>query len=94
MGHPNGGTGNIFPTKHSFAQAYNHVGQNGVHFNSTTGEKIYAKLGFAQDKITRTIVYHGERVIHGRVCKACWGYRGSCTKERIGQCSEALDQSF
>lgn len=94
MAHPQGGRGNRLSTKHTFEQAYAHVGSRGTKFNSTTNEQISAKQGFAQDQVTRTIVYMGERTRHGSVCEACWGYRIDCNQSRIGQCSEALDQSF
>lgn len=96
MAHPNGGHGNTFHTKHTFDQAYNHVGR-GVTFDSTTGKKITATQSVARDKKTRTIKFKGEtdkKSIHGYVCEACWGYRSSCGKSRIGQCAEALDKSF
>ena len=48
MAHPNGGFGNAFPTAHTFSQAYNYVGPNGVIFNSTTDETITAII----DKIS------------------------------------------
>jgi hypothetical protein len=32
MAHPNGGMGNVFKTKHSFSQAYSHVGAKGIKF--------------------------------------------------------------
>ena len=95
MAHPNGGFGNTFTTTHTFSQAYNHVGPNGIMFNSTTGEKIKATQGMARDKVTKTIVFMGENVRHGSVCAACWGYRDSCNGgEWIGQCAEALDKSI
>ncbi len=97
MAHPNGGHGNTFHTKHNFDQAYNHVGPNGVTFNSTKGKKITATQSLADDNTTKTIKFKGEtdkKSIHGYACKACWGYRSSCSKSRIGQCAEALDNSF
>jgi hypothetical protein len=94
MAHPKGGIGNTFPTKHNFDQAYAHVGPRGTTFTSTTGERIFAKQGIAQDKVTKTIVYMGERTRHGSACESCWGYRVDCNQARIGQCSEALDRSF
>ena len=94
MAHPKGGNGNTFSTKHTFKQAYAHVGSRGIKFSSTTDEQISAKQGIAHDKITKTIVYVGKRSRHGSACEACWGYRIDCNQSRIGQCSEALDQSF
>ena len=91
MPHPQGGQGNMFQTQHTFDEAYAFVGVNGVEFESTTGEQMRAEQGIAQDGITPTIVLNGERHIHGRVCHACWGYRQSCTGERIGQGVEPLD---
>lgn len=97
MAHPEGGHGNTFETKHSFEQAYNHVGPNGIYFDSMTGNKITATQGLAEDEETKIIIFKGEtgkKSIHGRACEACWGYRSDCCKSWIGQCAEALDQSF
>jgi hypothetical protein len=94
MGHPNGGKGNIFPTIHSFDEVYYHVGSHGLLFQSTTGEHITARKGLTRDHSTPTIVFTGERNRHGSICKSCWGYRVDCSGARIGQCAEALDQSF
>jgi hypothetical protein len=94
MAHPNGGHGKKFPTKHTFNQAYTHIGINGIHFKSTTNERIFAVQSFAKDKKTRTIMYYGKHSRHGNVCSACWGYRVSCNKTWIGQCSETLDKAF
>ncbi|OQB73599.1 MAG: hypothetical protein BWX92_03306 [Deltaproteobacteria bacterium ADurb.Bin135] len=97
MAHPKGGQGNTFHTKHTFDQAYNHVGHNGKSFDSTTGKKITAKQSIAADNKTQTIVFKGEtgkKSIHGNVCEKCWGYRSSCCKSWIGQCVEGLDGSF
>lgn len=94
MAHPHGGMGNIFQTNHSFSQAYAHVGAKGIKFKSTTGEQISATQGIAHDRITQTIVFVGKNSRHGSACSACWGYRVDCNKSRIGQCAEALDQSF
>lgn len=91
MAHPKGGSGNKFRTKHTFAQAYSMVGEKGLSFRSTTGEKISASQGLAGDGETATIVFVGERNRHGNVCRACWGYRLACTQTRIGQCVEGLD---
>jgi len=94
MAHPNGGMGNIFKTKHSFSQAYAHIGAKGIKFTSTTGEQISATQGIARDGVTKTIVFVGEHSRHGSACAACWGNRVDCNKSRIGQCAEALDKSF
>lgn len=72
MAHPEGGKGNSFPVRHTFGQAYDHVGPRSVTFRSTTGEEISATINMARDNKTRTIVFHGERSRHGSVCKACW----------------------
>lgn len=94
MAHPSGGKGNTFRTKHSFQQAFTHVGVKGIKFNSTTGEQILATQGIARDGLTKTIVFVGQKSRHGSTCAACWGYRVDCNKSRIGQCTEALDKSF
>lgn len=94
MGHPNGGKGNKFPISHSFDEVYKHIGLHGVSFQSTTGEEIFARRGMTRDMATETIVFMGVRHRHGSTCKACWGYRIDCSGSRIGQCAEALDQSF
>jgi hypothetical protein len=96
MPHPAGGKGGTCTpvVKHTFPQAYAHVGVNGVQFTSTTGEKMIATRGFAKDGITPTIVLKGERNVHGRVCKACWGYMLSCTGERVGQAAMPLDSTI
>lgn len=91
MAHPNGGLGNTFKTRHTFAEAYAFVGTNVPRFHSTTGEEITAEQGLAGDGITDTIVFVGERNRHGSVCEACWGFRQACTQTRIGHCVEALD---
>ena len=91
MPHPDGGSGNTFPTRKTFDIAYARVGVGGVAFNSTTGEHITAEQSMAKDGITRTITFHGASGRIGNVCEACWGYRQSCSGTRIGQCSEALD---
>lgn len=94
MGHPSGGKGNTFPVDHSFDEAYEHIGAQGVSFLSTTGEQIYARRSLTRDRASKTIVFMGERNRHGSTCKACWGFRIDCSGARIGQCAEALDQSF
>lgn len=91
MPHPDDGRGNHFNPIHTFDQAYEYVGVRHVSFTSTTGERIVAKRGRARDRITVTIVFEGENTVHGNVCHACWGYRGNCSRTRIGQCAEALD---
>lgn len=92
MPHPKGGHGNYFRTFHTFGQAFAFVGKGNISFESTTGERIIAKQGMAQDRITPTIVFKGENVIHGNVCHACWGYRSNCLKTQISQCTETLDR--
>ena len=94
MGHPNEGKGNTFSIGHSFEEVYEYIGPHGISFISTTGEKIFARRGLTRDKSTATIVFLGEKNRHGSACKACWGNRIDCTGSRIGQCAEALDQSF
>jgi hypothetical protein len=94
MGHPSGSKGNAFRVKHSFDEAYEHVGPKGISFISTTGEQIHATTGYSKDGTTKTIVFMGERTRHGSAYNACWGYRSDCSGSRIGQCAEALDQSF
>jgi hypothetical protein len=89
MPHPDGGHGNYFNPQHDFNQAYQYVG-NGVEFTSTTGEIIFATQGHTRNG-NPTIVFRGERVKHGNVCHACWGYRSNCSNTRIGQCTETLD---
>lgn len=91
MAHPNGGMGNTFATTCNFAQAYAAVGAS-IQFPSTTGEIITAKPGMADDGLTKTIVFVGERNRHGSVCPHCWGFRNACTQTRIGHCDEALDR--
>ena len=92
MPHSDGGQGNSFPTRHSFEQAHTRVG-GGLRFSSTTGEAMIAELSFAADGATNTIVFSswgGDRA--GNVCKACWGFRKSCTGTRIGQYVQGLDE--
>jgi hypothetical protein len=91
MGHPVGGQGNSFPTRYNFEQAHTRVG-GGLRFPSTTREEMLAELSFAFDGTTHTIAFSnrkGNRV--GNVCKACWGFRKSCTGTRIGQYVQGLD---
>ncbi len=96
MPHPGGGRGNYFRTFHSFDQAFAHVCQGDIQFISTTGESIIDRQGLTRGRIshriTKTIVFIGERNRHGDVCHACWGYRLNCYGTRIGQCTEALDR--
>lgn len=94
MGHPNGGRGNYFNPVHSFEEAYLFVGESGYTFWSTTQETLKATWGIAEDGVTPTIVFVGERSRHGNVCHACWGFRENCSGTRIGQCTEALDDSM
>jgi hypothetical protein len=96
MPHPGGGKGGTCTpaVRHTCPQAYAQVGVNGVQFTSTTGKKMIATRGFAKDRITETIVLSGERNVHGRVCKACWGYMRSCTGERVGQAVVPLDSTI
>ena len=60
MAHPNGGSGNTFQARNDFDQIYEYVGNVGVEFCSTTGQKIFAKRSVAKDKITKIIVFHGD----------------------------------
>jgi len=92
MAHPDGGSGTRFRTNSSFAQAYAFVGEKGVTFRSTTGERIKATQSVARDRMTNTIVFTGERNRHGSVCASCWGFRIECNQARIGQCAQALDE--
>jgi hypothetical protein len=94
MGHPSGGHGNAFQTKHDFEKALVYVGSNGVDFKSTTGEKIHATQSFARDGITPTITFTGKKSRHGNVCADCWGFRQNCSGTWIGQCVESLDMSI
>ena len=91
MAHPKGGS-NPFEAKHSFAQAYGHVGQDGFTFDSTTYERITARQSVARDGFTPIIVFVGERNTPGRACVACWGFRVDCNGSRIGHCAEGLDR--
>jgi len=91
MPHPSGGSGSRFSTSHSFDETRRFVG-DGVRFLSTTGERITASQGFSKNG-DPTIVFKGERRVHGNVCQACWGFRLSCSGTRIGHCSEALDDT-
>ena len=92
MAHPFGGSGNQFRTINSFEKSYKHIVGNNIEFNSTTNENIVAYCGTAIDGVTKTIIFMGERTMHGNVCEKCWGYRKNCNKTRIGHCVEALDK--
>ncbi len=94
MAHPHGGSGSRFDAGQTFWQAYTSVGPQGITFLSTTNEEITARQGFAGDKTTATIVFHGQRNRHGSVCEACWGFRVDCNGSRIGQCAQALDAAI
>jgi hypothetical protein len=91
MGHPDVGRGNFFKTYHSFQQAFDFVGLNGIDFKSTTGERIIASQSYASDSATPAITFNGENSRHGNVCAACWGFRQNCSGTRIGQCVEGID---
>lgn len=71
MPHPNGSRGNPLPVRHTFQQAYAHVGVDGISFHSTTAEAMTATRGVAQDGVTTTLILSGERHVAGRVCEAC-----------------------
>jgi hypothetical protein len=90
MAHPSGGSGSRFSTQHNFSEAYHFVGA-GTTFNSTTGERIKVTSGVAGDGATPTLVFTGERNVHGRACEACWWFRRDCNGSWVGQCVEALD---
>lgn len=92
MAHPNGGKGNVFSTKHSFEEAFSHIGHQ-YTFSSTTGEQIHARPGSSKGG-SATIVFAGENCTHGNVCKSCWGFRNNCSGTHIGQCVEALDRAI
>ena len=90
MAHPTGGVGNKFRTKHSFQRAYAFVGAKGCDFQSTTNENVSAKQ--SQHGGIKRIVFYGQTDRReGDVCAECWGFRQACTKTRIGQYAEALD---
>ena len=93
MPHPDGSKGGVFPARHTFAQTFAAVGRAGMQFVSTTGERITARQGVTRDGATQTIEFDGQHGHIGKVCAACWGFRESCSGTRIGQCTEALDQS-
>lgn len=90
MPHPNGGQGSTVAMPVTFQVAYARVGNQGLHFVSSTDEPMIARQGLAQDRRTPTISLRGQHHIHGRVCAACWGFSRSCTGERIGQASTPL----
>jgi|ERR1700679_1969449 len=92
MGHPVGGQGNSFSTRYSFEQAQTRVG-GGLRFPSSTREEMLAELRFAIDGTTHTIAFSNrDGDLIGNVCKACWGFRKSCTGTRIGQYVQGLDE--
>lgn len=94
MGHPDGGRGNIFNTNNTFQDAFEFIGLAGITFTSTTGEIITASRGRSRFGNIPTITFRGINCTHGNVCSACWGYRQNCSGSYIGQCTEALDNSF
>jgi hypothetical protein len=94
MPHPNGSSGNPLTVIHTFAEAHASVGNAGIEYFSTTGERMTARQGLAGDGVTPTIVLQGQNHVHGRVCAACWGFMTSCTGERIGQAVTPLDEIF
>ncbi|MBU2740870.1 hypothetical protein HF670_07930 [Acidithiobacillus thiooxidans] len=93
MPHPNGGRGNTFPVAHSFRDAFAKLEAGDFYFKSNTGEKMTAKRGNTAVG-HNAIVFHGENVMHGNICLACWGYRMNCTGTRIGHAVEAFDHAF
>lgn len=94
MPHPNGTTGNPLPVIHTFEEVHASVGNVGVEYFSTTGERMTARQGLAGDRVTPVIILQGNNNVHGRVCAACWGFMTSCTGERIGQAVSPLDGIF
>lgn len=93
MAHPSGGRGKLFPTKHTFAQAYDLLGAIGLSFLSTSKEKIVARQSFTKDRAMPIITFVGENSRHGGVCEACWGFPIDCNGSRIGHCVKPLDQN-
>jgi hypothetical protein len=91
MAHPKGGSGTRFNPQHRFPDAYAFVGTAGVTVSSTKGDRIEVRRGIAGDRVTPTLVFTGERNVHGRACAACWGFRKDCNGSWIGQCAEVLD---
>lgn len=67
MPHPNGGKGNQIKLTHTFQDAFTAVGQNGLLFNSTTGEQITTKASVAADGITNILVFTGQKNPVGNV---------------------------
>lgn len=67
MPHPDGGQGTYFNPIHTFHQAHAYIAKGPATFNSTTGERITAQRGMAQDNVTPTIVFQGENCVHGNV---------------------------
>lgn len=90
MPHPDGGQGNTFPTRHTFAQACAGVG-NGIEFNSTTGKKTTARLGLTEHGERAIVFYREHGEWGGNVCVSCWGFRKSCLGTRVGQWAQTLD---
>jgi len=91
MSHPNGGLGHAFYPEHSFDEARNFIGTQGIGFRSTDGEKITATQSWTSDRQTPTIVFTGKTRL-GSTCVACWGHWRSCKGSRIGRYGEVLDQ--
>lgn len=91
MGHPEGGQGSKFATRHSFRQAYASIGE-GLQFSSTKGNLTTARHGNTESGAPAINFYFdsGERA--GNVCEGCWGFRKSCVGTRIGQWVEGLDR--
>ena|SRR5450759_2528586 len=90
MPHPNGSQGNNFKVLHTFTNAFNAVALRGLAFRSTTGRAVRATQSFARDGATKVIRFRDTKgALKGNVCAACWGFRLSCTRTRIGQYLEA-----
>lgn len=92
MSHPNGGQGNTFPITYSFRKAFEKLEAGDFAFKSNTGGNMTATRSNTAGGHD-AIVFHGENVMHGNVCSACWGYRMSCTGTRIGHAVEAFDHT-
>ena len=91
MGHPDGGHGTRFRTRHTFRQACVIVGK-GMQFPSTTKKQTTARVA-ATEAGERAIAFYRENGgWGGNVCESCWGFRQSCVRTRIGQWVEGLDQ--
>lgn len=91
MGHPDGGQGAKFSTRHTFRQAYSSVG-NGLRFLSTTNKPTTAQLGVTEEGADAIVFYRENGGWGGNVCESCWGFRRSCSDTRIGQWVQGLDQ--